>query len=432
MAPQGTASSPLAPDKKSIALLRRRPETGWRRCVEPPGGRILETTILHVDMDAFFAAVEQHDHPEYRGKPVVVGAPPDKRGVVSAASYEAREFGIHSAMPSREAYRRCPHAIFLPVNGKRYGEVSRHVFRIFERFTPLVEPLSIDEAFLDVSGVLRLFGSGPQIAEAIRKQVRDETGLTASVGVAHNKFLAKLASDLDKPDGLTVVPRTHPEIVRFLAPLPVQRIWGVGRMTRNLLHEDGIHTIGDLQAVPERRLAAIVGKHGARHLQRLALGEDAREVEVTREEKSISKEHTFGVDCDSGEELEAVLLELVDEVGSRLRGAGKYASLVRLKLRWQGFDTITRQRRLERPCCDDFTLREAALSLFRKQERTRPVRLIGFGVGKLCEHRTEQLTLFAGESEERERKERLSRTVDRIRSRFGDGSIERGSGIKGV
>jgi DNA polymerase IV len=391
----------------------------------------LETTILHVDMDAFFAAVEQHDHPEYRGKPVVVGAPPDKRGVVSAASYEAREFGIHSAMPSREAYRRCPKAVFLPVNGKRYHEVSRHVFRIFERFTPLVEPLSIDEAFLDVSGVHRLFGTGPEIAETIRGTIRDETGLTASVGVAHNKFLAKLASDLDKPDGLTVVPRAHREILLFLASLPVERIWGVGRMTRTLLHDHGIRTIGELQTVPERRLAGIVGKHGARHLQRLALGEDARELELTRVEKSISKEHTFGVDCSCGETLESVLLDLVDEVGSRLRGAGKYASLIRLKLRWQGFDTITRQRRLEQPCCDDFALREAALALFREQERSRPVRLIGFGVSKLCDRRAEQLTLFASESEKRDRKERLSRTVDRIRSRYGDDSIERASGIRG-
>jgi len=382
-------------------------------------------------MDAFFAAVEQHDNPGLRGKPVVVGAPPDKRGVVSAASYEAREFGIHSAMPSREAYRRCPHAVFLPVNGKRYREVSRHVFRIFERFTPLVEPLSVDEAFLDVSGVHHLFGTGLEIARSIRKQIRKETGLTASVGIAPNKFLAKLASDLDKPDGLTVVPRARGEIATFLAPLPVRRIWGVGRMTQRVLHDHGIRTIGELQAVPERRLAHIVGKHGARHLHRLAWGEDAREVEVTRVEKSISKEHTFDVDCSSVERLESVLLDLVDEVGSRLRGAGKYTSLVRLKLRWQGFETITRQRRLEQASCDDFTLRGAALALFREQELSRPVRLIGFGVGKLCEHRAEQLALFTGESGQRDRKERLSRTVDEIRTRFGNTSIERGSGMSG-
>lgn len=390
----------------------------------------MDTTILHVDMDAFFAAVEQHDHPEFRGKPVIVGAPPDKRGVVSAASYEAREFGIHSAMPSREAYRRCPHAVFLPVNGKRYHDVSRQLFRIFQCFTPLVEPLSIDEAFLDVSGVRHLFGTGLEIAGAIRRRVRGETGLTASVGVATNKFLAKLASDLEKPDGLTVVPRTRRAIADFLAPLPVGRIWGVGRMTQRMLHGQGIRTIGELQAVPESKLARIVGKHGARHLHRLAWGEDARAIEVAREEKSISKEHTFAVDCGSGEEIEAVLLDLVDEVGSRLRGAGKYAGLARLKLRWQGFETITRQRPFEQPCCDDFALRETALALFREQERNRPVRLVGFGVGKLSKHRVEQLALFTGESEQRDRKERLSRTVDAIRTRFGSGSIERGSGLR--
>ena len=189
-------------------------------------------TYLHVDMDAFFASVEQHDHPELRGQPVVIGAQPDQRGVVAAASYEAREYGIHSAMPSREAGERCPHAVFLPPNGKRYGEVSRQIMGIFERFTPYVEQLSVDEAFLDVTGAQRLLGTGREIAAKIKDTVKGETGLTASVGVAVNKFLAKLASDMDKPDGLTVVPNSKQEIITFLAPLPVGRIWGEAKSPR--------------------------------------------------------------------------------------------------------------------------------------------------------------------------------------------------------
>ncbi|MDA0990535.1 MAG: DNA polymerase IV, partial [Verrucomicrobia bacterium] len=211
-------------------------------------------TFLHVDMDAFFAAIEQHDNPALRGKPVVVGGPADGRGVVAAASYEARGYGIHSAMPSREAKQRCPHAIFLPNNGKRYQDVSRQIFGIFDRFTPFVEALSIDEAFLDVTGVKHLFGPGPEVARQIKVAIHAETGLTASVGVAPNKFLAKLASDLEKPDGLTVVPNERPAIAAFLAPLEVGRIWGVGKVTGAKLATMGIRTIGQLQQTPERVL----------------------------------------------------------------------------------------------------------------------------------------------------------------------------------
>jgi DNA polymerase-4 len=376
-------------------------------------------------MDAFFASVEQHDHPELRGKPVVVGAAPDQRGVVSAASYEARTFGIHSAMPSSEAGRRCPHAVFVPVNGKRYREVSKQVFAIFERFTPLVEPLSIDEAFLDVSGATRLFGGPVEIARRLKAAIRDETGLTASVGVAHNKFLAKLASDMEKPDGLTVVPEQREELRRFLAPLSVGRIWGVGNVTRQALAGRGIRTIGDLQVTPLERLAGVVGRHNARHLLRLAWGEDAREIELTREEKSMSREHTFLQDCADPDVVREVLHELVEDVAGRLREAHRYGCVAHLKLRWADFQTITRQRKLARPACDDFSLRRAAEELLEEQEMRQPVRLVGFGVSRLVDQAVEQLSLFDVDPQTSRREESLSRTVDRIRARHGKDSIGR-------
>lgn len=384
-------------------------------------------TILHVDMDAFFAAIEQHDHPELRGKPVVVGAPPDQRGVVSTASYEARKFGIHSAMPSREAGRLCPHAVFRPVNGSRYAEVSRQVQSLFERYSPFVEAVSIDEAFLDVTGSRRLFGDGPAIARQVKDAVQAETGLTASVGVGPNKFLAKLASDLHKPDGLTVVPEGREAILDFLAPLPVRRIWGVGRVTAEQLEQRGLLRIGDLQVMSERALGQIVGKHGARHLLRLAMGEDSRELEMSHAEKSISREHTFPVDTESRAEVAGVLKDLVDDVGRRLREAGLYGSVAQLKLRWRSFKTITRQRPFASPCCDDFTLRHAAEELFDAEPWPEPVRLIGFGVTHLGDRPERQLGLFDEPGPGRERLETISRTVDRIRSRHGNTSIRRGS-----
>jgi DNA polymerase-4 len=383
-------------------------------------------TILHVDMDAFFASVEQHDHPEWRGKPLVVGAAPDQRGVVAAASYEAREFGIHSAMPSRQAYERCPQAIFVPPNSDRYRDASRQIMGIFERFTPIIEPLSIDEAFLDVTGSQKHFGDGHAIATRIKSEVRNDTGLTASVGVASNKFLAKLASDLEKPDGLTVVPEGREAAARFLAPLPVNRIWGVGRVTQRELDKFGIHTIADLQNTSEKQLAPIVGEHSARHLHRLAWGEDARELELDREEKSMSREHTFPQDITNVYQLEQTLRKLIEEIGRRLRKAEKHARIVHLKLRWKGFQTITRRKALPRPCCDDFVFTETALELLRNEDLTRPVRLVGFGVSDFSEQATEQLDLFADPAD-RTRRETISRAMDTIRDQFGEDAIGRGS-----
>ncbi|NQT92812.1 MAG: DNA polymerase IV, partial [Lentisphaerae bacterium] len=261
----------------------------------------------------------------------------------------------------------------------------------------------------------------------IKDAIRAETLLTASVGVAPNKFLAKLASDLEKPDGLTVVPSSPDEIAAFLAPLPVSRIWGVGKVTQSQLEKSGIHTIGQLQEAGEKRLARVLSQNAAEYLLRLARGEDDREVETEREEKSISNEHTFTHDCSDPDEIHAVLGDLVDNVGRRLRKAEKLAGLARLKLRWQGFETITRQRPLDPPVCDDFSLRAAADALLAGEELIKPVRLVGFGVANLTTEAPQQLSLFQDDQKSRARKERLSQVTDTIRRKFGPKSIRRAS-----
>jgi DNA polymerase-4 len=394
-------------------------------------GELAARVILHVDMDAFYASVEQRDRPELRGRPVVVGAAPDQRGVVAACSYEARRFGVRSAMPSREAGRLCPQAVFLPPDMPRYEAASRQVFDVFGRFTPFVEALSIDEAFLDVTSAQRLFGDGAAIARSVKATIRGETGLTASVGVAANKFLAKVASDMGKPDGLVVVPPGREAIATFLAPMPVGRVWGVGEVTQSAFLERGIRTIGDLQRMTEPGLAAIVGGHAASHILKLAWGEDERAVETGSEEKSISREHTFPSDVRGEEPVKAVLLDLVEDVGHRLREAGKYAGTARLKLRWQGFVTITRQAPLAPPCRDDMTLTQAALRLLAAEPLVKPVRLVGFGVTNLKDNPQWQPGLFDDSPGAGGKREQLSRAVDTIRHRHGAGSIVRGSRAPG-
>lgn len=382
--------------------------------------------ILHVDMDAFFAAVEQRDHPELRGRPVIVGAGAQERGVVSTCSYEARVFGVHSAMPSREAYRLCPQAVFLPPDMPRYNAASRQVFAIFERFTPLVEPVSIDEAFLDVTGAQRLFGEPDAIAAAIRTAIREETGgLTASVGLAGNKFLAKLATEVRKPDGFTAVPRDRAGILAFLAPLSVGSLWGVGKVLRELLEQHGYRTIGDIQRASETALGPIVGPHAAGHLLRLAFGEDDRAIETEFDEKSISREYTFPVDCRDPGKLRQILRDLADDVGRRVREAGKFAATGRIKLRWADFQTLTRQRAFPAPVCDDFTFRRMALELFDAEPLVQPVRLIGFGVCGFTAQRQQQLTLFDDPALRRDRDEKLCQTVDRLREELGPDQIVR-------
>jgi DNA polymerase-4 len=388
--------------------------------------------ILHVDMDAFFAAVEQRDRPELRGQPVIVGAGPHERGVVSTCSYEARAFGVHSAMPSREAFRLCPQGVFLPPDMPRYNAASRQVFAIFERFTPLVEPVSIDEAFLDITGSRRLFGEPEAIAAAIRTAIRGETGgLTASVGLAGNKFLAKLATEVRKPDGFTAVPRDRAGILAFLAPLPVGRLWGVGKVLRELLEQHGYRTIGDLQQASETALGPIVGVHAAGHLRRLAFGEDDRVIETEFDEKSISREYTFPVDCRDPGKLRLILRDLADDVGRRVREAGKFAVTGRLKLRWSDFQTLTRQRAFPAPVCDDFTFRRMALELLDAEPLVQPVRLIGFGVCGFSTQRHQQLTLFDDPAPRRERDEKLCQAVDRLREELGPEQIVRADALPG-
>lgn len=376
-------------------------------------------------MDAFFAAVEQRDRPELRGKPVIVGAPPDQRGVVSTCSYEARVFGVHSAMPSREAYRRCPQGIFVSPNMARYEEASQKVFAIFERFSPLVEPLSIDEAFVDVTGSRTLFGSGEEIAKKIRAAIRSEVGLAASIGVAGNKFLAKLASEKAKPDGLFVVPEGREAIVRFLGALKVGSLWGVGKVTGEALERAGFKTVADIQQADRAYLERLLGGGLAAHLTALAFGEDAREVETAFEEKSLSREYTFLTDCRDRNEVREVLKNLADEVGRRVRAHGRLATVGRIKLRWADFKTITRQAPFEAAACDDFSFRALALRLFDAERLAQPVRLVGFGVSGLTQGRREQLSLFDDAPEAREKRERLCRTVDALRERLGRDAVVR-------
>ncbi len=382
--------------------------------------------FLHVDMDAFYAAIEQRDRPETRGKPVVVGSPPDQRGVVATASYEARRYGIHSAMPSREAGQRCPHAVFLPPDLPRYEAVSAQVFAIFERYTPWVEGLSIDEAFLDVTGSIRLHGSAEAIAGRIKTDIRSELDLTCSVGVAPNKFLAKLGSEIDKPDGLTVLPFDRAGILAFLRPLPVTRLWGVGKVTRQAFDRAALHTIGDVQDAPLPLLQSVIGPHSAAHLRALSFGEDPREIELDIREKSISREHTFLRDERTRGVLDTTLFGLVEDVARRLRADGRLAATGRLKIRWKDFTTITRQRAFPRPARMESDLQSLAATLFKEIPLEQPVRLIGFGVGGLVEtDSSQQLDLFDLPVETRRRKEALENTVDQIRQQHGQNAVRK-------
>ena len=385
-------------------------------------------------MDAFYASIEVMDHPEWKGKPLVVGAPPDRRGVVSTCSYEARKFGIHSAMPSRTAGRLCPHAVFVEPRMSRYEEVSGQIMAIFNEFTPLVEPLSLDEAFLDVRGALHLWGDAVALARELKARIRSRTGLTASVGVAANKFLAKMASDMNKPDGLTIVPLTEPEIMGFLAPLPVGKLWGIGKVSQARLEKEGIHTIGQLQALPVAALERLFGPAGARDMAELLKGRDDRPVVTHWEEKSISNESTFDIDEPDPERVRQRLLELAEEVGGRLRRAGKRAHTIQIKVRFGDFSTITRQVPLHPPSDTDRDLIAGALALYERERVSRPVRLIGFGASRLVAPGQEtpvQGELFgnnAGASRDM-RNTKLDQAVDALRRVFGADSVKRGRSV---
>lgn len=374
-------------------------------------------------MDAFYASIEQRDDPALRGKPVIVGGE-GKRGVVATASYEARKFGVRSAMPGSRARALCPHGIFVAPRMGVYAAVSEQVFRIFERYTPLVEPLSLDEGFMDVTGSRAFFGDGSSIAARIKADVRAETGLTISVGVATSKYVAKVASDLRKPDGLVVVPAG--EEGAFLAPLPVGRLWGAGPVTQKRLMDLGIATIGDVQRLPEERLAAWVGEAAAAHYHALAHGIDAREVETERDAKSLSHETTFEDDVTDEETLRRVLLELSEAVGRRLRRHGMRGAVVRLKLRYPPFETHTRQRKLGAPTDDDLVIfRTARALLAEARPRGRPVRLIGAGVADLTSGPEPRQASLFDEPRATEKSRKLLRAMDAIRDRFGDDAIGR-------
>jgi DNA polymerase-4 len=375
-------------------------------------------TILHVDLDAFFAAVEQRDHPELRGKPVIVGGGgPNDRGVVSTASYEARAFGVHSAMSLREAGRRCPHGIFVPVDGAKYTAASREVMAVLRRFTPLVEPISIDEAFLDVTGSRVLFGSGEIIGGRIKDEVKASVDLTISVGVASTKLVAKIASDLRKPDGLVVV--EPGDEAAFLAPLEIRRLWGVGEKSAAALREYGVRTIGDLAALPDDLLIRRFGKYGAALGQR-ARGMDDDPVGGRDAAKSIGHEHTFDVDTSDREVIERTLLGMSEGVAGRLRDSGVRATTITVKIRDTTFRTITRQRTLADPTDLTEPIFRTALELARPEVRGLRIRLLGVTASGLGER--EQLSLFAADDP---RRRKVTEAADEVRHRFGERAITR-------
>jgi DNA polymerase-4 len=376
--------------------------------------------IIHVDMDAFFASVEQLDDPRLRGKPVIVGGP-SKRSVVSAASYEARPFGVHSAMPLAEAMRRCPHAIVRPVRHKRYAEVSHQVFKIFERFTPLVEGLSSDEAFLDVTASRALFGDGEAIARQIKSSIKRELGLTASAGVAPCKFAAKIASDLDKPDGLLVVPD---DVAGFLAPLPVERMWGVGPVATKRVRDAGLNTIGDLAAADSRLLVTLLGSWGEQ-VHHLANGIDDREVISGVPAKSIGAEDTFDKDLNSQEDLERHLLSQSCRIAGRLFTKGIYGRVVVVKVKLADFRLHTSRMTLPEPVADADSIYAAAKQLLARLHLCgKSVRLTGVAVAGLSTGPA-QRTLF--EDEQKKRRERIQEVTARIQGRFGDQLLTRAS-----
>ncbi len=379
-----------------------------------------ERVILHVDLDAFFASIEQRDRPELQGKPVIIGGRPDQRGVVSTCSYEARRYGVHSAMPMIEAYRRCPQGVFLPGNMGKYQTASRQVQAIFRSFTPLVEPISIDEAFLDLTGCEGLFGPPDEIARKVKQAIVDQVGITASAGIAPNKFLAKVASELEKPDGLVWI--RAGDIQRILHPLPIGRLWGVGPKTADKLIAMGIRTIGELAGYHPGLLRRALGQAQAEHLQQLANGVDQRPVVLGEDAKSMGHEHTFPVDVAGLDEVEAVLLHLAEKVGRRLRQDGMSGKTVALKLRYHDFTTITRHATLKEATNLDREIYQAARELLRKAYNGQLVRLIGVSMQNLSHGSLHQLS-FLGADEEQERRSKLAATMDRIKDRYGEESI---------
>jgi len=382
--------------------------------------------ILHADMDAFFASVEQHDQPELRGLPLIVGGR-GGRGVVAAASYEVRRFGVRSAMPVRRALQLCPQAVCVAPRFARYQQVSRQVFAVFARYTPLIEGLSLDEAYLDVTGSRALHGDALTIAIAIKRAVLAETGLTVSIGVATNKLVAKIASDLDKPDGLTVV--TTERVNAVLDPLPVKRLPGLGRKKGDELLAAGLATLGELRRASDAQLWPLFGRHSARVRERAA-GLDERPVIAERDGKSLSAEQTFARDISDVTTLRAIILRLADKTAARVRARGALAATVQIKIRQGDFTTHTRQTTLTPPTHDSRTLAAAARKLLLQWLAQHPgarLRLLGVGAGAL--EAPQQADLFASPALVADG--RLDATLDQIRERFGTTAVLRGSNVAG-
>jgi DNA polymerase-4 len=378
--------------------------------------------IIHLDLDAFYASVEQRDHPDLAGRPVLVGGSRE-RGVVCACSYEARRFGVHSAMAMARAVRLCPEAVVLPVRMAVYREASQEVFSVFTRFTDRIEPLSLDEAFLDVSDCEKLFGAALEIARRIKSEVLAATGLIVSAGVAPNKFLAKLASDLGKPDGLLEV--APDRIDAFLLPLPVSRIWGVGRVTAKKLESLGLLTVDDLRSAGRERLVRLLGSAGE-HLFGLSLGEDDRPVEATAAPKSVGHEETFEVDLRDAGDIRLELLDLAERVGRRLRRKGLLGRCVTLKVRYADFESASRSVTVERGMDRATEIHAAAMALLQRTEAgPRPVRLLGISLSGLEPKEGGQEELFGEEN--RRRLTNLDRALDGLRDRFGEDGIRAGS-----
>ena len=377
--------------------------------------------IFHVDMDAFFASVEQHDNPELVGKPVVVGGS-GPRAVVAAASYEVRPFGVRSAMPMREALSRCPDAIQVQPRMSRYKETSKQVFDVFRRYTPVIQGLSLDEAFLDVTGSMGLFGPPETLAQRIKSEILEDTGLTASVGVAENKLVAKIASDMDKPDGLTIIDACN--AAERLAPLDIAALPGVGPKTQARLRSAEIETLGQLAAAPGKTLDRIFGRYAKRMRERAA-GIDDREVGTAARSHSMSSEVTFDVDISDARKLDRRIASMADELSADLRRKGKSGSVVNVKIRRGDFRTFTRQRAFSPPGNDSRVIRETARQLLAGWFDENPgaaLRLIGVGVGDLID--ADQLALF--EVAEPEAPGHVDKTLDEIEQRFGRGAVKRG------
>jgi DNA polymerase IV len=382
--------------------------------------------ILHIDMDAFYASVEERDDPSLVGKPVIVGGTAEARGVVAAANYAARKYGVHSAMASASAHRLCPHAVVIRPRIDYYAEVSQQIREIFEQFTPIIEPLSLDEAFLDATGSESLFGPSAEIGRQIKQRIRADLQLVASVGVAPNKFLAKIASDVRKPDGFVVIQPS--DVQAFLGPLPVGRIWGVGKVTGQVFEKMGIRTIGQLQSLSLDSLNEMFGASGE-HYWRLARGIDNRPVVPDREAKSISHETTFAEDIGDIDVLRAWLVDLVEQVARRLRHYDLRGRTVDIKVRFADFTTISRSLTLREPTHATQELLDAGLELLtnRLPPRHLPVRLLGFGVNQLDGSGKSQQHLF--DQPDRERHGELDTVADQIAAKFGKRALRRGAGL---